>query len=992
MWKEAPPTLWPASIIVTLFTVRRHNMKTQQELQRDGLEAEQAGQGKMTADDEIRFAELIEARKNLAEWQSSLANTTEAEMADLQFDHPGFVDGEHFTAYAEEVKQLKRERRHEEAIALLLKLIAATEAESRDPGGSDRVAPWYYEQLAIIYRKEGRIDDEVASLERYESRCNELGNNAGSLAERLAKARSKNEKAASQSKAIIVPPSGLLIEGTEKRTESSNPPVTGKGRLAEFLQKAKTKFPELIEFRIDLPKTFVPKPRAENKEPARWVQPGEVIKVSNYSIRRGFFYVGGQLKSLAPFDLNEDLSLLDPTLEVGADDPDYANIKPEYWFGYGGFSPGDRAEFLAWLASDRSDPKTFIEYVFLYLCGIERRLLIDDKEGMVSDDERKALMQELSRLKSIYYDHRSFRNHISRLLSYVWAINYRKFDEPPDYDLLVAKKSFNPAFKIVLAQTALRGEPVSANLALAWVRSHPDFTLRNPARRCPELYDTLFKMRYKQRFGDGIDIRPGRAKLRLELNPANSSLYYSYFDPDLGLPDVSRQKAPFQKLMALAGACADELDSFSRFLAKAGNSPESLQALSFLPDDLAALNIYPQLEQFRAWVKMKVSDFNVLASEQSLADCPLGKEQLHQRQLFQCDGLVSVKSLLGQLGKDVPSAINGKVAQMMASIVQKTGYGVAPDIRFHHAKPDIDGKVVLFDGGHGADFAPSNEFDKVGTILRLGALVASADEHISDSEVSALQDVIAQNSRLTETEKRSLDAYMLWRLNTPANMLGLKKRLDLLSASEKVAISHILIGVALADGQIDPAEINQLEKLYTQLGLDKTIVVSDIHNISSSRSPSLGQEKKIHIDTSARSQTVADSTFALDRDRLQLYEQETKKAQSVLESIFTDEVLLDEPEIEGDATGQANNGSFPGLDAKYQRLYDKLTTKTEWAYEDLEGLCDGLQLMTAGAVETINDWAFDKAGAPLIEVDSTVFIDIELAEEIASLQTQEPLP
>ena len=40
------------------------------------------GQGEMTADDEIRFAELIEARNNLAEWQSSLANTTEAEMAD----------------------------------------------------------------------------------------------------------------------------------------------------------------------------------------------------------------------------------------------------------------------------------------------------------------------------------------------------------------------------------------------------------------------------------------------------------------------------------------------------------------------------------------------------------------------------------------------------------------------------------------------------------------------------------------------------------------------------------------------------------------------------------------------------------------------------------------------------------------------------------------------------------------------------------------------
>ena len=50
----------------------------------------------------------------------------------------------------------------------------------------------------------------------------------------------------------------------------------------------------------------------------------------------------------------------------------------------------------------------------------------------------------------------------------------------------------------------------------------------------------------------------------------------------------------------------------------------------------------------------------------------------------------------------------------------------------------------------------------------------------------------------------------------------------------------------------------------------------------------------------------------------------------------------------------------------------KLITKAEWAYEEIEELCVGLQLMTAGAVETINDWAFDKVGAPLIEAPTAV--------------------
>ena len=76
----------------------------------------------------------------------------------------GYVRGRHFTEYVEAVKQLKRERRHEEAIALLLELVEATEAEAQAEGYG--AAPWYYVQLAIIYRKDRRFDDEVAILER----------------------------------------------------------------------------------------------------------------------------------------------------------------------------------------------------------------------------------------------------------------------------------------------------------------------------------------------------------------------------------------------------------------------------------------------------------------------------------------------------------------------------------------------------------------------------------------------------------------------------------------------------------------------------------------------------------------------------------------------------------------------------------------------------------------------------------------------------------
>jgi tetratricopeptide (TPR) repeat protein len=70
----------------------------------------------------------------------------------------GLVRGRHYTEWVEPVKQLKREGRLKEAEALLLECVDAVEAQARVEGSP--VAPWYYEQLGIVYRKLG---DQAAS-------------------------------------------------------------------------------------------------------------------------------------------------------------------------------------------------------------------------------------------------------------------------------------------------------------------------------------------------------------------------------------------------------------------------------------------------------------------------------------------------------------------------------------------------------------------------------------------------------------------------------------------------------------------------------------------------------------------------------------------------------------------------------------------------------------------------------------------------------------
>ncbi|MDZ4709397.1 MAG: hypothetical protein SH818_13445 [Saprospiraceae bacterium] len=97
------------------------------------------------------------------------------------------VKGKHFTDYVDRVKQLMEEKNYPEAIEPLLKLVNETEKEAKKKGLG--VAPWYYEQLAVIYRKEKRYNEEVEILERFEKQPKSPGSLPKVLAERLIKAR-----------------------------------------------------------------------------------------------------------------------------------------------------------------------------------------------------------------------------------------------------------------------------------------------------------------------------------------------------------------------------------------------------------------------------------------------------------------------------------------------------------------------------------------------------------------------------------------------------------------------------------------------------------------------------------------------------------------------------------------------------------------------------------------------------------------------------------
>ncbi|MEJ1337379.1 MAG: TerB N-terminal domain-containing protein [Candidatus Sedimenticola sp. (ex Thyasira tokunagai)] len=689
----------------------------------------------------------------------------------------------------------------------------------------------------------------------------------------------------------------------------------------------------------------------------RWYGPEERVTVGDYIISDGMVYVGSRFpRSVDGYSMSS--CLIDPTKRTRASSPDLPRDEMGYWPHYSEITPDARGGYLKWLSTGRTDINANIGLVFLFFYGIERRLfggLDDDKPGA---DEQKKLTDEVQRLLTIYGENASFSRYAHQLLNTAWLVYERSESLPNNLD---TSQSHNEMIiKYLVAEHCGKGRPIPVDLAIAWLHQHPERRLRTPARRCPKEFAQLFRQLYATRHGDGMIVKPNKRKLELVYTFAGSSygganLTFSSED----LPDPFLLTGPFRKLQAIADEATDQLDAYSRYIGKKDNDPASMDSKALLPrllmrQDPHLIEVQQQLDGF------------------------MGNKSNH--------GLLSVKELYRMLGQTAPAKITKKEAITLAELIEKLGYGVAPDMRYHKPRIDPQGGIVIFQKGHGVDFHPSAEFDMMGAILRLGALIAQIDEVKFEEEV-LLQSVVQDDRELTGIEKDSLAALLHWMLCSPQSTAGIKQKLAVLSEDERETISHILIAVAHADGHIDPSEIKQLEKLYTTLGLDKSQVTGDLHAYAAHNAPS-GEAGLVTVATKIPElpHTIPKSQpkrrgFQINEELLKLREQETHQVKDVLAEIFTEEE--EEPVVDTVTNSDVKTVSpLAQLDEAHRSLFETLITKETWERDALHALCEPMKLFVDGAMETINEWAYDQVNAPVIEDGEPVFIDIELAKEI----------
>ncbi|MBG0753958.1 ATPase [Vibrio cidicii] len=679
--------------------------------------------------------------------------------------------------------------------------------------------------------------------------------------------------------------------------------------------------------------------KSSNKRKGRWIGESEQLTIIGRKLNKGLFYFGGVMNSLDGYGLepslvDEERPASKSSMNIGSEL--HTDETLGYWPSYSSLSKECRGAYLDWLASDRSDPKTPIGYVFIYFYGFERRIIENQANSQVSDREFTTIFEEVLRLHKVFNTNRSFRGYSANFLELMALLR------PTLLEQRIAQiPGVNNAlsFKLKLAKTIVNGQPVGADLALDWLKNTFEYSLKIPARRCEEEFRKLFEIRFSQKFCEGISVKPNKTKLRLSYHAASNGI--NGVDLNLEeLPDPSILKGPINKLIPIAEQCTEELSSYSRYLGKADTSKNDIAALMLLPKELANESNSSVIESFKSWAVQVVQN-----------NC----------------GITTVKEFWSHTGIPLPKAMNKKENELLIKLAAKADIGIAPDMRFHQTKFKADSNIVLFSPGHGEFFEPSSAFNQVSLWMRLGAMVATIDGIVDQDEKLTLQKLIEYDDRLSPTEKSSLNAYLTWRLNSPANTAGLKARIEQLNSPQIESLKKFMISIALADGKVDSSEIKQMEKLYTCLGLDKSYVASDIHNLASTRSP--------NSDFPTTTDESGDN-FQLDEDILAMYESDTSDAKSMLESIFTVDI---EPEIEAVSSFSTGND---GLDNAHKNLFDMLISKEIWPRNEVHELCSKLNLMVDGAIETINDWAYEKVDAPVLDDDGDIYVDLEIIEEL----------
>ncbi|MEM5385975.1 TerB N-terminal domain-containing protein [Paraburkholderia phymatum] len=754
-----------------------------------------------------------------------------------------------------------------------------------------------------------------------------------------------------------------------------------------------------------------PSVHASVRSSARWIAPGERVEIDGIAVEGGFFYTGDVQRSHAD---SIEACVIDARFDLAREGADPTESLGGTALSYGGLTPAQRRTYVEWLASDRRKSDIHTGYLFFYLYGLERRVLVDGAAGKVSGDEFNAIAKELRRLLNLDANY-AWQKHVRGLLDALslMASRHTRMYHQSAPDGLATGYQVPLNVRVAFGQAALDQHPLPADWALAWVKLDPMMVRRTAVARCPEEFDRVFMRQYRERFGDGMILPANRTKLDASPQPSFRALKSVPVPGFLvGLPDIAAVNSTRNKLQLLMHESAATLDAYSRYLGRYPEAQGTLEATLMLPASM--------------WPQATHDAIDALADE-------IG----HETAVSTFGAVLARFRSGGKMTRDK--------AVVFTTALAEAGIAVEPDVRLGARTPKPTDAVALF--AIEPDAAPlhtDDAYDVATIIVDLAATVARADGDATQRETAVIEWQIEQWPHLSAQQRARLKARNLVQLAQPTAAAGLKKKLEPLSLDVKATIASFLVHTANADGVVSRDEVRLLEKVYRMLGIDPQRLYTDLHQHASGAPASVASagtaNARAHKHADTQKHAAPKPAFALDASRIAALKEETARVSSMLADVFVEEAhgtadaahsepiepmeakpaapvevtaeqtvrdeereMLAEPATssadapqsseataseattsEAAQTDDETQARLLGLDDAHSSFLRLLVTRASWTRTELAAAASHLELMLDGAIEQVNEASLDHWDEPLTDGDDPVEINQEVAQRLAA--------
>ena len=186
------------------------------------------------------------------------------------------------------------------------------------------------------------------------------------------------------------------------------------------------------------------------------------------------------------------------------------------------------------------------------MCGLERRLLLERAD-------LNEIAKEVIRIRAVYASSRLLELHLNRFLSF--SLVRFGFKNVDSHVLMTAFEKPPPNCKeddlaVALAWFALADLHLPAPWAMAIAGQHPRVSNRAGLAGQNDQLTSLFKLRYRERFGTGLKLKSTEHDRELRYRPVNPSLEYrdeseEPLTQSIRIPDTLRDHAQFTSLADL---------------------------------------------------------------------------------------------------------------------------------------------------------------------------------------------------------------------------------------------------------------------------------------------------------------------------------------------------------------------------------------------------------------------------------------------------------